>query len=561
LQALDEPPARPVSQKIDLADDPELRAALAEVEATHVADEAAVASEPELADAPHEDGAVEPEPAPAEAEYAEPPPQAAAPAPVLAIELPDFSSLLPEPERPRTAEEQHQLRISRTVLRLQTARDAFRVIGQMAATEAERKAVARMLMDIDPALARKEGEESAVKNPEAALAGAAKEQLDLVERMLAPIEDRLLALDEQVPRETFENHIASSKYTKKVIARYGRLLASRKFQADERRNRFEWVATHLLSVRDDQGLRHALPPERARPVLQQLVGGLPSKVKEHERAEATQYLREAYARLQQLVTAEEFFESGFYVDVHGYKVTMRDLLHVPEFVYLSALLNVALDNRLEAWISDLERLHSTNQVRQDASAREQIMRALRTEEEAVESALGVKRKTGKAAVRPETANINVRSEAEEPQKPAAKKKAEPTRKRFSSSFEVVWDRNMILAVVSLVVILGVGGFLAVSTGAVGREKIQALEDAQLHEISPLLARGWIKGDGDDRRLAASLQRRAWDALEPRRRTEAAEGIAKTLAERGIKHADLKIGDATVISIVDAYVARVEGGKI
>jgi hypothetical protein len=525
-------PARTTSREIELDAEPELAAALALVGARTLSTDVASASTVAEADAP------------AEA--------------ILPIEL---GVLLPAPDRPATAEEQHEHRRRRAIIRIQTCRDSFRLLGFIGLPEAERKSAARLFMELDHALGGQEGQPSATKDPDSALADASKELLDTVDRLLGPIEDRLLALDQMVTRDAFQECIASRKPTKKIIVRYGRLLASRRFQADERRNRFEWIATLLLTVTDPAGLRHVVPTESARLVLQRLIGGLPYKTHEQELLEALEYLRESIARVRQFVSPEEFFESGFYVDAHGYKVTMRDQLLVPEFLYFSVVLNATIHNQLESWTSDLERLHSSHQLRPEGSPRERIMHELRTQEEAVENALGVKRRAPVIAARQNAAEAESDQSAPAKPKPKKREKKEKKKKKGDPWIEIVWDRNMITAVVSLVVILGVTGYLLTHTGAIGKPAVHAMSGGELGQVSAILARGWILGSGEDRRLNGSIFANRWEPLDGRRRREEAEQIAAALAAQGIKSAEIKQGSTVVIRITDGYVAEVLGGKL
>src|SRR5262249_11205989 len=142
-------------------------------------------------------------------------------------------------DKPKTPEAQHEQRIQRTAQRVVACRDTFRMLGLLAIPEEDRKALARMLMEIDTGIGRAENAPSVVKEPDAALQNATREQLDVVERLLGPIEDKLLYLDEGVAQDAFRARVESSKQPKKVMARYARLLASRRFQAGARRDRFE----------------------------------------------------------------------------------------------------------------------------------------------------------------------------------------------------------------------------------------------------------------------------------------------------------------------------------
>jgi hypothetical protein len=294
------------------------------------------------------------------------------------------------------------------------------------------------------------------------------------------------------------------------------------------------------------------------PVLHRLIGGLPHKVKEQEVLEALADLRESIGRVQHFASAAEFFESGYYVDVHGYKVTMRDQLLVPEFLYLSVVLNATVHNRLEFWIRDLEGLHSEQQIRQAGSPREQITRELRAQEEEVENALGVRRRSSQHSARSDVDRAEVQASAPPRAKP---KKHEKREKPGSPRFEIVWDRSMFLAIGSVIVILGVAGYLLTYTGVVGRPTIRPMTAQQMQEMSPLIARAWLVGDGDSRFLRASLFVNRWDTADGRRRREEADRILAVLAAKGVKHAEIKRNSAIAIRIADGFVVDVAGGKI
>jgi hypothetical protein len=471
--------------------------------------------------------------------------------PVLPLEL---GVLLPPSEPPRTREAQHEQRLNRAILRIQTCRDALRLLGLAGLSEDERKGAARMLMDLDAALGAREGRPSAIKDPDTVLAQASDAQLDAVDRLIGPIEDRLLLLDQTISREAFEEVIATRSASRKLIVRYGRLLGSRRFQADERRSRFEAIATELLTTTDDDGFYHLLPIEKVRAVLQRLIGGLPHKISQQELQEALDYLRGSIERLSGLTSAEEFFESGFYLDVQGYKLTMRDQLLAPEFLYFSVVLNAMVRNSVERWIRGLERLNSSKQVLQESSPREQITAALRAQEEAVENALGVKRRPTTLVSRAEPA----RSQREE--KTATAKFKARLRDRLPR-LELTWDRNLLAVVLSSLVTLGAVGFLLMHTGVVGQRPVHAMSGEELHRISPLLARGWIVGEGDGRQLTATVFGKEWRPLDGRRRREEAERIAEVLTTQGIMKAEIKLGSTVAISITQGYVDEVAGGKL
>lgn len=547
-------PNRTPSREIDLAAHPQIAAALA-----------AHGSPTTSVEAPPAAPAVEPEPEtePAAETRAEADPLAEAEPVAETLLLPDLGAALPDsdqlerrvslapPDKPKTAEQQQQQRLRRALLRVVVCRDAFRLLGFLGIADEDRKGVARMLMELDSAFGRREGQPSLIKEPELALKGASQEQLDTIDRLIGPIEDKLLAHDEAVPPETFNAQLDNRKHSRKIIARYGRLLVSRRIAAGQRRDRFEAIATHLLTLTTDSGEHQALAPDRAKPVLEHLIGGLPRKINEEELNESLTSLREMIGRLANLTTLEQFFEN-FFLDMHGYKVMMREQLLSPEFLYLSVYLNAKVHNRVEAWIADLERLHNTNQLTSEGRPREQIARRLLELEDAVDNMFGVKRRPPPQAARAE------------PAKPAPAAKRAKTKERESSRFklDIVVDRQLFVLAGAFAVILGVGIYLAVATGAVGATVVEALSEEQLTQFSPILVRGWLKGSGADGWLDASVQAPAWKQLEPRKRADEAEHIARELAARGMKRAHvMSLQGARVIEIENGVVAYVEGGKL
>jgi hypothetical protein len=522
-------PTRPTSREMDFEANPEIVSAGDDAIAASNSETAGSALEPAQAD---------------EALDPLPPELSSNPS------LDEVLALFAVSSTPATAEEQQQQRLRRTLLRVLTCRDCFRWMGSLGVADEDKKGIARMLMGLDTAIGPREGQASVVKDPETALEHVSPEQLDALERLIAPIEDRLLSLDELITPEIFQTQLENRKQSRKIIARYGRLLASRRFSAGQRRDRFELITTHLLTVQLEGGFRRTLPPERARAVLEHLIGGIPRRQREEqELGEALGYLLEMLDRLNELKSQDEFFETGYFLDVHGYKVSSRDQLLSPEFVYLSVLINVAVHNRLETWIGSMARLYDSHQLTSEGAPREHVMRRLRDQEEAIDDSFGVKRRTPLQARR------------SEPPKPVAPAKRTKPKKKAQQRFEIVFDRQFTMLALSVLVTLSSGIYLAFKTGAVGEEAMQALNADQLAQISPVLARGWILGSGTSRHFDGSVVRARWTALDARRRMDQAEHVTKVLHGKGIKNAKIAGPEGRVIEIHDGLVSFVQGGKL
>jgi hypothetical protein len=283
-----------------------------------------------------------------------------------------------------------------------------------------------------------------------------------------------------------------------------------------------------------------MPPERARTVLQHMIGGLQRKVREQELAEALAYLNEALVKLDQLSSHDELFASGLYLDFHGYKVSMREQLLSAEFVYLSVSLNARLHNRLEQWIGARERLHDAQQLTVDGTPREQIMRRLRAQEEEVDASFGVKRRTLTNA-------RELARESRSPQRSVESKRAAATKQREKRGF----NPSMLVLVLAALVAVAAAGYVLVRSGMLGKPEVIALDRNELERYSPLLVRGQVLGEGNTRRLRAWAQPKRWEALDRLQREQAADKLAKRLGEDGILAAEvLPLGQATPIMTID-----------
>jgi hypothetical protein len=521
---LDDDPARTVSREIDLDADPTLAAAV------HAAAAEADARDA-VEDAPVDTGLA---------------PDA------IDDSRPERLVTLPVPEQARSAEEQHQQRKLRVMDRVATARDAFRFVGHMGIVEDQRKGVARMLLELEKAVLEGEAGGNLVKDPRTALAGATKAQLDAAERLLGPIEEKLLNLDDQIGDSVFDDRIANTKQSKKIIARYGRLLASRRMPPGPRRNRFESLAVNLLTRRSELGGLVPLPPDRARNVLQHLIGGLPRKVRQQEVDEATDYLHEVGKRLDDVRSVDQLFDSGLFADLHGYKVTMREHLTSPEFVYRSVLAEVKLRNRLEQWIAAQERLHDKNQLTTEGSPRAQALRRVLAEREDVDGRLGAK------------ARIAVGPTAEEPaQPPPKRKKAQAAKASALSTLldRLQVDRRLLLGLAMLTIIVVTTVHIVTTLGVVGEPAVRALTKQELAAISPMLS-GALKEDMDSHfKLRAWIPNKRWTALDGRTRHAAADTIARKLAASDISAADIYAGNKLVIVIKNGTLVSAEGSKL
>ncbi len=461
-------------------------------------------------------------------------------------------------------------RKARLIARMKTTRSAFKISGLLDITDDERKEVIGMFGEYEARLkALAEGGPEQPKKDLIALHKALpKEALDELERAIMRIEDRLLVLDEFVPQDKFRARVTKEKHAPKLLLRYARLLACRRFNVGYRRDRFEHLVNELLTVATSDGRWRLLPRDKARPVLMQLLSGQAPSSQDGGREAAVAYLRESLERLAAIATHEEFFESGFFLDVYGYKISMRDQATSPEFLYLSIALNAEIHNRVESWIAGLERLHKANQLTQDGPPREYLLSQLRSQEEAVQSVFGSFRHPkdkAQAQAQAQAQQANARALAQETKetkqevrKAPKKKKKEEKQISGAESLQQLAKQQMIRFAVLSTLIAASFGYVLTSTGILSfaaDDNGGMIAPAQVHDLSPLIEFAFRMDNG--KWLRGTVKDPQWRALDTTQRRGAAERFAKKLAQAGIPNAELMVYKTAAIRIDLGVISYVE----
>ncbi|HET6334285.1 MAG TPA: hypothetical protein VFG30_13775 [Polyangiales bacterium] len=362
------------------------------------------------------------------------------------------------------------------------------------------------------------------------------------ERSLTKVEDRLLALDDSITEDEFRAKVSKEHHPVKSLLRYARVLAMRRFNIGYRRDRFEFLAFELLTNEGSDGRLQLLARDQAGPVLHHLLAGLAQVAAQEERGPAVDHLREALDRLGEIDGPKSFFDSEFFLDLHGYKISMRDQITCPEFLYLCAAVHVELHNRLLAW--------SRSGTPSAASLDAQLQTQQRAAEE-VFSSFRRPRSTPAAKSSPRPAP----SKEALPQPAASRRKK---RKRAAKSVEKpsvgVWLK---LAGLSLVIVLSTT-WLLYTTGVfqVGTPPA-ALSSPQLLHLSPLLLRATLSPR--QHQLDGLVSRPAWQRLSKHERRAAAADLAAKLKQKNIPNARIVAYKAPVITIEFSTVVFVDEG--
>ncbi|MEY4581632.1 MAG: hypothetical protein RL701_6335, partial [Pseudomonadota bacterium] len=359
-------------------------------------------------------------------------------------------------------------------------------------------------------------------------------------RSLTELESALLSVDEGLNDENFKAHFNREREQPKALLRYARFLGARRFGIGYRRDRFETLALELLTARLPSGRLLLMPRKRAGQVLQQLLRGLHRPpVHADEQSSALSYLRDALDRLEQLAGSKQFFDSGFFLDVYGYKISMHDRITSPEFLYLCVALDVEVHNRLQLW-------SSAGALKASPGPLTALQVQLRAQQEAAQ---GVFSDFHRPLVGAGPASA---ARAQTPVRKAPKRAEAPQPKAADTATR--W--RMVAAGVFVLAAVGANlyamGYLQWSVAP------RALEGAELKELSPLLVTGRLTQDG--KRFSGLLARPEWLRLSPNERVAEAARLANVFKRRGIDHAEVLAYKARAMQIDYGTVVYVDDAK-
>jgi hypothetical protein len=360
-------------------------------------------------------------------------------------------------------------------------------------------------------------------------------QVNACDRALGELEAVLLSIDESISNESFRNQFSRQREHPRQLLRYARMLGSRRFGIGYRRDRFEGLAVELLTARLPSGKLALMPRKRAGQVLQQLLRGMyRPPVNPEEQEAALSYLRDALDRLESLAGAKQFFDSGFFLDVYGYKISMHDRITSPEFLYLCVALDVEIHNRLQEWGQDAKSRASSSLA--------PLQIQLRAQQEAAQAVFS-------DFHRP-LAGTASSARAAPARKPTKRVERKPAAGADSSRLRLVAAAVFALS--------AVGANLYI-TGVVRFDQApKALPAFELRELSRFLLNGRVTSDG--KRFMGLLSRPAWRSLSPRERTDEAVHFAQALKRHGIEHAEVLAYKARAIQVEYGTVVYVDDAR-
>lgn|GEM_PF-4031602 len=353
-----------------------------------------------------------------------------------------------------------------------------------------------------------------------------------LETALSELEALLLAADASISQEAFKARWNREHTDLRQLLRYARLLASRRFGIGYRRDRFEALALELLTLKLPSGRLQLMQRRRASQVLRQLLRGLyRPATNTDENKQSVQHLRDALDKLDAITDSQQFFDSGLYLDVYGYKISKHDRVLSPEFLYLSVAFEVDIHNLLLSW-SQTSAFESGKPF-----SLAPVQLQLRAQKEAAQAVFHDFHKPLAGSAMPPKVEASKAPEPKAKPQPAAASKLT----RYAAA--------------GLFALAALGTNLYFSDSLRVPHLPDMLSQSVLQTMSPLIISGRLSSDG--KRLSGSLSRTEWFELTPMERSLAAQQLASELKQRGIEHALLRAQRGTAIVITKGAVVYVD----
>ena len=362
------------------------------------------------------------------------------------------------------------------------------------------------------------------------------DDLEGFERDLGRVEQAILAADAAIPMLLFRKRFDARDLPRPALARYAALLAANLGTDAERRDRVEMLVTRMVTVETPGGLVRLEDRSRVWSLLRQVTGA--RQMAPEARDRVLRYLADQGERLSHFKDSGALFEEGFYANVYGYKLALREQMLDPQVLYAIAWLNAAVTNfnRLHAPDSEAAIHARAKAVRQEVHGVFHLGRNL--EQAATTQRFEVFRDQARAQARVQVLSA----------KGAGLSAARPARR---APLEIPWRRVVQVLAVGLVVF---GGAQVVHQWRATHRYQQITED-QARALAP-----WVEAasrDPDDGTLLGTVDPALWQALAPRARRQAGEALAQDLSASGTLAALLTSNGHPVLQIDGGRVVYVQ----
>lgn len=341
------------------------------------------------------------------------------------------------------------------------------------------------------------------------------QEVPRIEAALSKVEHGLERLDSGIPMGWFREHFDASSVSSVALVDYAALLGRHANDNLLRLDRIQFLLTRVVSFFLSP---EEASPERRKALLEEALP--PVAIDEATRRTAVAFLRDAAQRVTGFSSLQLLVDSGFFIDVRGYKLSLRAKLLDPEVMTAAIELNEVINDnmhRLAAADTEFDRHLEVHLASVDAHLKG-LFHKLRDDESAAQTQFD----------RWVARNAAKRSPATTSLEPAKKTKTAPVRP--------------LLAVALFV-------FLIVAYARWPKAvALKELSKAEVVALSPLLVSGTAAPKQNPQVFVGRVDKSRWTHLTLVQRNQEAEGLATRLTERGLHSGTVMLEQQVVIQI-------------
>ncbi|MDP1823764.1 MAG: hypothetical protein Q8L48_10990 [Archangium sp.] len=360
------------------------------------------------------------------------------------------------------------------------------------------------------------------------LEGLAREDaLRKLESSLQTLEQKLEVVDAQIPMGWFREHFDASQASSVALADYAMLLGRHAGVDSTRLDRIQFLLTRLVSF--------FISPEDDSPALrrQLLAEALPpSTLAANTREAVVAFCHDATRRLGTFTRLKDLIDSGFFVDVRGYKLSLRQQL-------LDADVMAAVIELNEATTTTLDRLA---EAEQQGEALEQHLAEVDQRIKAIFKQLRVDESE-------KTAQFEAWLKGSATARAAGRRpKARDFMALKANRRE---DRRLVLGAITLV--LGLIFLFRIPAP----QQLRVLTAAECTELSPVLVSGAVAPQKAPRIFVGTVDKSRWALMDGEGRRQTALKLAESVAARGWVAATVMLEEQVVMQIESGNVLVVQ----
>lgn len=347
-----------------------------------------------------------------------------------------------------------------------------------------------------------------------------------LESEVLTLEKELDEFDRRIPMSYFREHFDASQASSVALADYASLLGRYAGDSPLRLDRIQFLLTRVISffLAPEEST-----PERRRSLLAEALP--PVTTDETTRRTAVTFLQDAARRVNGFKYLRDLTNSGFFVDIGGYKVALRQKLLDPDIMAAAIELNEAINDNLRRLAqADLPTDKELEEHFTDVEKHiKSIFSQLRHDETAIQKdfeAWLVSRKRRRKGPRAPSTKVSFGGR----QKPAASR-----------------TRTIIMGGITVVLAL----VLWLRSPPDGG--LQPMPTPEVEKFSPVLAEAGVAPAGKPVVLIGQVDKAKWALLSLDDRRKEAQALARQLTNRGLRSATVMMESQVVI--------QVEGGEL